>query len=464
MTRYPIPLPAAYVDLVELDAVADPRLRLLDCNPGADETDFPPGEVLGLPVLSFVLFDTAGPAVDDAEVSIHVNGVLVYDGGSWLEGWTGAVELPYPSAVRFLLTAPAPFGSLETVQVQVEAKTLDSAGTIDTTYAFQTEDVAGPEIAAVMVPSLTTVYVHFDEAVYLGTGTEFYSALNPANYTLAALTVPAAVVAVASVVELDAATVALTLDVELTADAVYRLSLLQITDLHLNRMGEPAAADLTAPPLDVAEERRFDLWRFIPEINRREDDPRNGGSGALRLFVTCLNEVTALLLRDVDHWTDILDPDFAAERYLDAMLLDMGNPFDFDLSEIDKRRLLRVLVQVYREKGTAPGIENVVLFFLGLTITVRNAIGFGKWTLGTSALGIDTVLGPSAEWDRRSFFLTSPIALTAEQRAQIWDLATYMKPAGTHIAALIEPAEPAPYDPVELGRSALGVDWILHAG
>jgi hypothetical protein len=142
--------------------------------------------------------------------------------------------------------------------------------------------------------------------------------------------------------------------------------------------------------------------------------------------------------------------------------VDLGNPFDFDLEEIDKRRLLRVLVQVYREKGTIPGIVNVVRFFLGLTITIRNSIGHDKWVLGTSALGVDTVLGPSSGWDRRGFHIVSLIALTAEQRTRVLALATYMKPAGTHILGLLEPEVPPAYDPLELGRSALGVDWILH--
>ncbi len=456
-------LPAAYLDLIVLDEAVDPRLRLLDCDPGDGEIDAPCGSLWGLhPTIAFTLADTGGVGVNTVEALVYVDGVLVYDNGSWLASWTGTINSPYAFAERWTCTAPTGFDSLSVKTVRVKAKTSDGGGTIDVTYSFTTEDIVGPTVLAVEVPDHLTLRVTFSEAVYQGDPAVFYSALNPANYELAAQTSPAAPVVVESVEAIDSATVELSLDQELTPLATYRLSFLSIMDEHLNHMGFPGYFDVAVPALDVDSRRKFDLWWFLPELNRREDDPKNGGTGELRKFVSCLSEVVSILLHDVDHWTDILDPDIAPEAHLDAMLVDLGNPFDFDLEEIDKRRLLRVLVQVYREKGTIPGIVNVVRFFLGLTITIRNSIGHDKWVLGTSALGVDMVLGPSRGWDRRGFHIVSPIALTAEQRARVLALATYMKPAGTHILGLLEPEVPPAYDPLELGRSALGVDWILH--
>ncbi len=36
---------------------------------------------------------------------------------------------------------------------------------------------------------------------------------------------------------------------------------------------------------------------------------------------------------------------------VDAMLADLGNPFRFELGELQKRRLASVLVDMYRQKG-----------------------------------------------------------------------------------------------------------------
>ena len=83
-----------------------------------------------------------------------------------------------------------------------------------------------------------------------------------------------------------------------------------------------------------------------------------------------------------------LGADLAAERFLDLMLQDLGNPFPFDLSAADKRRLLNVLVAIYREKGTAVGIKNVIRFFLGLEVDIITYTGEGL-VLGESLLGED---------------------------------------------------------------------------
>lgn len=306
----------------------------------------------------------------------------------------------------------------------------------------------------------------------------------------------------------------------------------------------PITITLTAPSLGFPAERSFDLWRMLPEFNRREDDE---GTGDLRRFISCLQEIVNLQLYEVDHWTDILDRDKAAERYLDAMLLDLGNPFAFDLTEIEKRRLLRVLVSIYRQKGTARGIINVIRFFLGIVVEILCYLDVETWELGTpffelipdeviddgtdgqiiastrrflsataaftprseggvirvtsgvvgnngdhrvtayvspteveigdsTALsdegpgltwqerGMPSTLGPGLSWGRYAFEIISPVVLTDEQRKRIVDLATYMKPAHTHLNRIVEPTTPPVYDHLELGISRLGYldEWDLH--
>jgi phage tail-like protein len=190
-------------------------------------------------------------------------------------------------------------------------------------------------------------------------------------------------------------------------------------------------------------------------LNRREDQ-----TGDLRRFLQCLQEVTELLLADVDRFTDILDPDIAPEPFVDAMLGDLGNPFPFDLSVADKRRLLNVLVAVYREKGTGVGIKNAIRFFLGLEVEIQSYAGEAL-LLGESLLGEDWILGASGAFSAFAFDVISPRALTTEERLRVRIIVDYMKPAHTHFR-VVEPVIPEVIDHLELGFSELGETWLLH--
>jgi phage tail-like protein len=171
--------------------------------------------------------------------------------------------------------------------------------------------------------------------------------------------------------------------------------------------------------------------------------------------------VTDLVLVDIDRFTDILDPDLAAEPVLDLMLGELGNPFAFDLSVVDKRRLLNVLVAMYREKGTARGIINAIRFFLRLEVQITAYAGEALF-LGESLLGEDWILGPSSRFAALAFEVVSPRVLTAEERRRLRQIVDYLRPAQTHFTRLVEPIPPETVDHVELGISELGESWVLH--
>lgn len=282
-------------------------------------------------------------------------------------------------------------------------------------------------------------------------------ALNPGRYAVARLSAPAVEVAVAAVEPVTSSAVDLLTDAPLTPAASYRLQVEGVADVAGTVLD---AADGTAvftgfvPPRPAT--RRFELYQFLPELNRREDE-----TGDLRCFLACLQEVTDLVLFDIDRFTDIIDPDLAPEPFLDVMLGELGNPFAFDLVLADKRRLLNVLVAMYREKGTAIGIINVIRFFLGLEVQIIAYAGEAL-TLGDSLLGEDWVLGPSSRFGALAFEVVCPRILGTEERRRLRQIVDYLKPAQTHFARLVEPVPPATVDHVELGQSELGESWILH--
>jgi len=318
------------------------------------------------------------------------------------------------------------------------------------------DDMTGPRVVGAQARELARVRVSFDRPVKQADAGASDDALDPAQYVLMRASAPAVDGSVVAVEPVTSSAVDLLTDIPLTPGAVYRLKASGIVDAagHVLAAPDNAAAFTGFIPAHPAN-RVFDLYRFLPEMNRREDL-----TGDLQRFLACLQEVTDLVLHDIDRFTDILDPDLAPDPALDLMLPELGNPFPFDLSVVDKRRLLNVLVAMYREKGTTRGIVNAVRFFLGLEVTIT-AYTAEALILGESLLGVDWVLGPSTAFAAYGFAVVVPQILDAEQRRRLGQIVDYMKPAHTH-ARIVEPVVPEVIEHVELGISELGETWELH--
>ena len=180
--------------------------------------------------------------------------------------------------------------------------------------------------------------------------------------------------------QIDGPLLDLTLDVEMTPQVRYVLSVSGI----VNGDGRPAE-----PPGNRVEwtgfrpqrpvGRQFDLWSMLSKHNRRNDT-----TGDLRRFIACLQEVLDLLLSEIDRFPDIFDIERARPPFLDLILCDLGNPFPFELDDLGKRRLAAMLVEMYRQKGTAIGIKNAIRFFLGIDITAITPFTATTLILGES--------------------------------------------------------------------------------
>ncbi|MBN2715754.1 MAG: phage tail protein, partial [Deltaproteobacteria bacterium] len=156
------------------------------------------------------------------------------------------------------------------------------------------------------------------------------------------------------------------------------------------------------------------------------------------------------------------DLERAPESFLDLILTDLGNPFPFELEELAKRRLAAVLVEMYRQKGTAIGIENAIRFFLGIDITAITPFTADTMILGESELGVDWVLGASGRFARYAFNVEVDVALTDTERTQLRAIVDYLKPAHTHFVDLVEPSAPVEFDHWVIGVSELGFTTELH--
>lgn len=428
----------------------------------------PQGNEVQVPVGTNVEFDiaTTSGTVTLASTYVWIDDVLAFSAGAFQTGFDGAASLygnPQPDVLRIRIDPTTDFAPLAVKSVRVVSAS-SAAGSIDSLWSFMTEDLIAPSVVTALPHTPLTLRVTFDEPVLQVDATNSDDALNPSNWTIALEStslddgLPAVPLDVVSVATITDSIVELTFDWEMTPGALYRVSATSIVDLFDNVVNPGANSALfTGYALPVPVGRDFDLLKKLPLANRVEDEDVR----ELEAFIRCLQEPFNLILYQSDRWTEIIDPDLADERYLDAMLADLGNPFGYDFEVVEKRRLIQLLVPIYKKKGTAGGIVDAIRLLLGLEVTISVPAFDSVFTLDWSYLGED-YLGSSDTGNRFTFFVVSPIVLTASQREEITKIAEYMKAAWEHLGGIVEPSVPLVPDHLELGLSLLGVEWTLH--
>ena len=425
---------------------------LINRTPEPNEQNVPVGTNVELEVTTTVVGDT----IDVANTRVFIESVLAYDGGVFQPGWDGPgssdMLLFGDTVLRIAIDPTTDFPSEVEINVDVQSQNVGGSETLTDTYPFNTEDLTVPGFVSARGIALNEIEVTFNEAIVPALG------LDPGNYEIVQLYGPTVDVVVESVrAGASDASYILVTNRNITHDIQYELRVSNVADPFGNVIpGDSSIVFDTFTPM-VPATRRFELWWMLAQMNREEDRTDD-----LKKFIQALQEVVDQLLFDVDAWVDILDPDRAPEAIVDAMLADLGNPFTFPLSIIDKRRLLRVLVEIYRQKGTEKGIKNVVRFFLGFEIEIEGSDDEEGMELGVSELGIDWVLGIGDVRLAYTFSIVLDFNPTDEERKRLIRIVNYMKPAHTHLGEIVEPEQPELYDHWELGVSELGENTLLH--
>lgn len=211
-----------------------------------------------------------------------------------------------------------------------------------------------------------------------------------------------------------------------------------------------------------------DLSKLLPAINTRIDDTLN----LTDIVNDVLQPVLQLLCDEADRWVDQHDVDLANEDTVNAMLRDLGNPFEVAFSQpLNRKRLLvRVLLDAYKSKGSTPGLTDVIRALTGIEIvSVISPATIDAWDLGVDVLG-DTaadpppadpsftdlaILGPSPGFVRYSFQIEVPRVLTQDERDVITEIVGLVKPAHTHFIGFVEPGVVGDIEHWELDVSAL---------
>lgn len=434
--------------------------------------------------VSVDIADTGGTGIDVAETQVYIEDVLVFDNGTFQPGWNGpesATSNPDTYTLRVVVDPIINLEPLTEISVRVVSDVLGGGEAIDDSYVFTTADTIAPILIRVEPKGVKIIEAEFDEPVKNVSASNSDDALNPENWIFKAVEVAhvvAVTVVAESVEKVSETTYQITTDIELSFGREYDLYAADIEDIAGNVTLAPNnRVRFTALTPQAPRGRKFNLINFYPAVSIRSDETHE-----FRDFVAALQDTVDVELHQIDTWLDIIDIDKAPEEggFLDAILLDLGNPFNFPLEEIDKRRLGRVLIEIYRQKGTCIGIINAVRFFvhvgpaedqpLELECDAYNTSD--RWILGVSELDGedlsgagpgDTYLGPGTLYDINSFKMISPVSLTAAQRDRVTEIVEYMKPAWMHFRGIDEPAgPPAVPDHVELGLSQLDLNWELH--
>ncbi len=259
-------------------------------------------------------------------------------------------------------------------------------------YSFVIEDITPPKILSAKAMDFFTARLTFDDEMAVsGDGSvldisKWSSAIERLNVDPE----PGVILQVISICEVEdggGKQFDLTFQWEMTQGCLYQVHIDEtVEDSSGNKIDQGfMTAQFIGYELPIVEGRNFGHWpMMVPMKNRQEDATRD-----LERFSNCIQEVLSLLLNDVDRFTEQFDPDTATEDQIDAMLYDMGNPFDLAelmLTPNDRRKLLRFLVDIYKLKGTASGVEGTVWFLLGEQVEVVEYAAEG-WILGEDELG-----------------------------------------------------------------------------
>ncbi len=140
----------------------------------------------------------------------------------------------------------------------------------------------------------------------------------------------------------------------------------------------------------------------------------------------------------------------------------LRHPFPFELDELDKRRLIAVLVDLYRLKGTVQGLRIAIRFFLGIEVEDITAYNGERLILGESELGVDWVIGPSDRFALYAFEVRVGRKLSVQERERMTTIVRYLQPVGARFMGIVEPEDPPVWEHWELGNSELGTSADLH--
>lgn len=398
------------VDNVEAHVEAG-RIVLINRDPQPNETNIPITTDINLLIVDLDS-DPDSPPTPSFSVYVDGNFVGAYNGGAFTPNspWSGSVTNAHSSHpfVGWYVSLQQPSTPIltgnSTVTIRVDLFLeggfgyddwghfdfghIGSGSPTSISYTFQTQDLIQPKVISVDTIDLFSANVVFDKAI------DFDTVSDGTLWNVVRLNedpFPSVNLDIELVEQVSATTYRVTFNWEQTQGSLYEIYPPTTTADTSGNLIDPeySSVQFYGFSLQSIEGRNWNFWPMLVPLKNRQEDL----TGDLERFCRCFNEAMGILTHDIDRFTAEFDPDTASDEMIDSMLYDLGNPFDVDRLDLDyseKRKLLRVLISIYKQKGTNKGIEDTIFFFLGEIVTVVDYTSDG-WTLGVDELGEGTL-------------------------------------------------------------------------
>lgn len=132
----------------------------------------------------------------------------------------------------------------------------------------------------------------------------------------------------------------------------------------------------------------------LPPAIYHQNDP----DGIVSLWKDLVHATTEEFRSEVQNYAEIIDPDTAPIDFVELILVQLGNPFrDYPLTDSQKRKLAKLLIPMYNQKGLGKekGIVTAARFLLGLEVEIIDPHAYPEdgWHVGESEIGLSTYSG-----------------------------------------------------------------------
>jgi len=174
------------------------------------------------------------------------------------------------------------------------------------------------------------------------------------------------------------------------------------------------------------------LADLLPPIYKAGDSEQP--DKPLQMLMKSFGQVLDSIQDNINSFLDIWDIDTCPASFLPYISHELGWEMDRSYSQGTQRKILKLLVQLYKIKGTKVGILAILRLFLEKTVEIYN-VWNRCWRLGVSGrteLGINTWLGPGG-WSKYWFCVFFPEdTLSEEEKASAFYLVSIMRPNYTY--------------------------------
>lgn len=189
------------------------------------------------------------------------------------------------------------------------------------------------------------------------------------------------------------------------------------------------------------------LIRWIPQLYITKDDELSTSeqsAGPLRRFLEALDTALDAVHGDIARLPDVISPVRCPEPFLDRILSSLG--WTLPVEQRVKRELCKAAVLVYKQKGTAIGVKNLMRLLTGMECEIMNAVRDPASRSSFYTFEIFPI-APARDW-------------TSDEKTAASVVVDYMKPAHTHFVINNYSSDMAHH--WSLGESRLDQNAALH--